>query len=166
MVDEGVPAAVVDKAATEFGMPMGPIELADTVGLDICLSVATNMSAILQVEIPASIEKLIGEGHFGSKSGRGFYQWRNGRPEKKHPKDDATLYAALAERMIDPLINESIACLRDGVVADEALVDAGVIFGTGFAPFRGGPIQHAKSCSLPKNSQQQQKQDKPIRSSL
>ncbi len=138
---EGVPAEVIDKAALQFGMPMGPIHLADTVGLDICLSVAEILSKHLGGEVPQRLRDLVGAGDLGVKSGRGFYEYKKGKPVKS----DNTSYQAtedLADRLMFRLFNECVACLREGVVANEDLLDTGVIFGTGFAPFRGGPMNY------------------------
>ena len=142
---EGVPGPVLDKVARAFGMPMGPIELADTVGLDVAASVGKELGPFLGLDIPAGLEPLLAAGKRGKKDGQGFYVWREGKPVK--PAVDPK-YAApddLEDRMILPLLNEAVACLADGVVADADLLDAGVIFGTGFAPFRGGPITHIRS---------------------
>ena len=145
MFKEGVPGPVLDKAAKKFGMPMGPIELADTVGLDVAASVGKELGSFLGVEIPDGLDELIAAGKRGKKSGEGLYKWENGKPVKPEvdpnyqPPDDIT------DRMILPMLNESVSCLHDGVVEDADLLDAGVIFGTGFAPFRGGPIQHIRS---------------------
>jgi len=147
LLQEGVPAPIIDRAAARFGMPMGPIALADSVGLDICLAVAEEIGP--RLSIPASTPELLAErvhqGALGRKSGEGFYRYRNGR--RAGPKRLPHVRAArgrvppdLAERMIFRLLNESMACLREGIVADADLLDAGVVFGTGFAPFRGGPM--------------------------
>ncbi len=141
---EGVPAALIDQAATKFGMPMGPIELADTVGLDICMHVAENLSAAFGGEVPARLKRMVEAGKLGRKSGEGFYKYQKGKPVK--PTDTgAPPPADLTDRMILRFVNESMACLREGVVADEDLLDAGIIFGTGFAPFRGGPMNYVKN---------------------
>jgi 3-hydroxyacyl-CoA dehydrogenase/enoyl-CoA hydratase/3-hydroxybutyryl-CoA epimerase len=140
---EGQPAALIDRAAVEFGMPMGPIELADTVGLDVCLHVARILSASLDVEVPQRLADLVDEGRVGRKSGAGFYTWRKGKPLKPRPESGRALPGDAADRMLLRLINEARACLREGVVEDGDLLDAGMIFGTGFAPFRGGPLAHA-----------------------
>ena len=142
---EGVPGPLLDKVARGFGMPMGPIELADTVGLDVAASVGRELGPFLGLDIPAGLEPLLAAGKRGKKDGQGFYVWREGKPVK--PAADPR-YAApddLEDRMILPLLNEAVACLADGVVADADLLDAGVIFGTGFAPFRGGPITHIRN---------------------
>lgn len=139
---EGVPAVLIDRAAVEFGMPMGPIELADTVGLDVCLHVAGILAAALGVEVPERLEELVSEGRLGRKSGSGFYTWRNGKPIKPRPEGNRRLPVDATDRMMLRLLNEAQACLREGVVSDADLLDVGMIFATGFAPFRGGPLQH------------------------
>jgi len=145
MVMEGLPAAAVDRAALAFGMPMGPILLADTVGLDICLSAATILAGHYGGEVPKRLEELVAAGRLGKKSGQGFYTFKEGRPVLPGDKRDAPAAADLGERLMLRLFNEAVACRREGVVADEDLLDAGVIFGTGFAPFRGGPLHHVRS---------------------
>jgi 3-hydroxyacyl-CoA dehydrogenase/enoyl-CoA hydratase/3-hydroxybutyryl-CoA epimerase len=146
---EGVPAPVIDKAAKKFGMPMGPIELIDTVGLDVAASVGAELGPFLGLDIPPSLEDLVKGGKRGKKDGEGFYKWQDGRPQK--PEVDPTYVAPddLEDRLILPLLNEAVACLADKVVDDADLLDAGVIFGTGFAPFRGGPIQHIRDTGAP-----------------
>jgi 3-hydroxyacyl-CoA dehydrogenase/enoyl-CoA hydratase/3-hydroxybutyryl-CoA epimerase len=136
---------VLDKAAKKFGMPMGPIELADTVGLDVCASVGKELAGFLGVDIPDGMDELLAAGKKGKKTGEGLYKWENGKAIK--PEIDPNYHAAddITDRMILPMLNESVACLHDGVVADADLLDAGVIFGTGFAPFRGGPITYIRS---------------------
>jgi len=142
LMDEGVPALAIDQAAVNFGMPMGPVELADTVGLDICLSVAGKMADIIHNQVPDSLSELVKKNHLGRKSGQGFYHWEKGKAAKPALSRSAEIPADLEDRLILRLVNESIACLREGVVSDEDLLDAGIIFGTGFAPFRGGPLHY------------------------
>ena len=141
MYSEGIPAEAIDKAALDFGMPMGPIELADTVGLDVCLSVAQNLSESYDTPVPEQLEHMVKTGHLGKKNGKGFYAYRNGKPQK----DKTASYSNtkdLQQRLVLMLLNEATSCLRDKVVENEEMLDAGVIFGTGFAPFRGGPIKY------------------------
>lgn len=143
---EGVPALAIDKAALEFGMPMGPLELADTVGLDICLHVGEILGKHFGSEVPARLKDLVANGHLGRKSGAGFYAWdgdKRGAPQKGgHNSPGAP---EITDRLMLRLLNEAMACLREGVVADADLLDAGVIFGTGFAPFRGGPMHYIQA---------------------
>jgi 3-hydroxyacyl-CoA dehydrogenase/enoyl-CoA hydratase/3-hydroxybutyryl-CoA epimerase len=139
-VDEGVAPEAVDESAVAFGMPMGPIELADTVGLDICLAVGRMLGH--DGEPPVKLAELVAAGRLGKKTGQGFYAWANGRPQKQAP---GTVPAGLGKRLVDPLVAEARSALADGIVGDADLVDAGAIFGAGFAPFRGGPLQYARA---------------------
>ncbi|MCI0591023.1 MAG: 3-hydroxyacyl-CoA dehydrogenase NAD-binding domain-containing protein [Gammaproteobacteria bacterium] len=142
LVSEGVPVATIDQAAKDFGMPMGPLELADSVGLDICLSVAQVLGSRLAVEVPALLREKVKAGHLGRKADRGFYTYRKGKPIGAGSRPEKPLPDDIQERLILPMLNESVACLREGVVEDRDLLDAGMIFGTGFAPFRGGPMHY------------------------
>jgi 3-hydroxyacyl-CoA dehydrogenase/enoyl-CoA hydratase/3-hydroxybutyryl-CoA epimerase len=145
MYSEGVPGPVLDRAAKRFGMPMGPIELADTVGLDVALSVGKELAPFLGLQLPEGIEDKVGVGKRGKKDGEGFYLWREGKPQKPEVPRDYRAPEDIEDRMILPMLNEAVACLAEGVVADADLLDAGVIFGTGFAPFRGGPVQYIRA---------------------
>ncbi|MDW2981518.1 MAG: 3-hydroxyacyl-CoA dehydrogenase NAD-binding domain-containing protein [Rhodanobacter sp.] len=145
LYSEGVPGPVLDREAKKFGMPMGPIELADTVGLDVCASVGKELAPFLGLELPPGLDEKLATGKRGKKDGQGLYVWQDGKPEKPEVDKDYVTPPDVQERMILPMVNEAIACLADGVVDDADLLDAGVIFGTGFAPFRGGPIQYARS---------------------
>ncbi|HTG81621.1 MAG TPA: 3-hydroxyacyl-CoA dehydrogenase NAD-binding domain-containing protein [Geobacteraceae bacterium] len=146
METEGIPIAEIDRAAVAFGMPMGPILLADTVGLDICLSVARILAGPFGGEVPQRLVELVGAGRLGKKSGRGFYSFKNGRPVRpERPKGKTPEAGHVAERLMLRLLNEAVACRREGVTEDGDLLDAGVIFGTGFAPFRAGPLHHILS---------------------
>ena len=140
---EGVPGPVIDKAAKRFGMPMGPIELADQVGLDVAASVGTILAERLGFEIPEALSSMVESGKRGKKDGEGFYRYdENGKPEKPDVDDDYQPPEDLTDRLMLPLLNEAVRCLREGVVESPEMLDAGIIFGTGFAPFRGGPWQH------------------------
>jgi 3-hydroxyacyl-CoA dehydrogenase/enoyl-CoA hydratase/3-hydroxybutyryl-CoA epimerase len=142
--NEGVPLATIDQVAVRFGMPMGPIELADTVGLDVCLHVGRILSAAFGGPAPDAVAPLVESGKLGRKTGQGLYEWREGKAIK--PPVDAAYRAPadLEDRLMLALVNEAMAVLREGVVADADLIDAGVIFGSGFAPFRGGPLRYAQ----------------------
>jgi 3-hydroxyacyl-CoA dehydrogenase/enoyl-CoA hydratase/3-hydroxybutyryl-CoA epimerase len=137
-VDEGVAPEAIDEAAVAFGMPMGPIELADTVGLDICLAVGRMLGH--EGEPPRKLSERVTAGQLGKKSGQGFYTWVNGRPQKQPAQQ---VPAGLGQRLVDPLVAEAKTALAEGIVDDADLVDAGAIFGAGFAPFRGGPLHYA-----------------------
>ena len=141
LLEEGYSGEEIDEAALDFGMFMGPVELADKVGLDVCLAVAENLTQHYGGQVPERLRQMVAAKKLGVKTGKGFYSYKKGKPikkkvESKHSKD-------LANRLILRMVNEAAACLREGVVADADLLDAGMIFGTGFAPFRGGPMQYA-----------------------
>jgi len=144
-LEEGVPGALIDRVAVEFGMPMGPIELADVVGLDV----GEHVGAIIAQESGRSapslptLAKHLAAKELGRKSGRGYYEWQSGKAVKPDP-GHARAPDDLVDRLILALVNESVAVLREATVEDADLLDAGVMFGTGFAPFRGGPIAYAK----------------------
>lgn len=145
LYNEGVPGPVLDREAKKFGMPMGPIELADTVGLDVCASVGRELGPFLGLEVPAGLEDKIAGNKRGKKDGEGLYVWKDGKPDKPEVDPDYVPPSDIQDRMILPMVNEAVACLAEGVVDDADLLDAGVIFGTGFAPFRGGPIQYVRT---------------------
>jgi len=145
LADEGIPLKVIDDEAVKFGMPMGPIELADTVGLDICLKVAEILSQSMDITVPDQLRKLVDKGNLGKKTGQGFYTFKKGKPVKPEADKNYTPPTDIQDRLILRLINEAVACLRDKVIDDVDMADAGVIFGTGFAPFRGGPLHYARS---------------------
>ncbi|MCW8407355.1 3-hydroxyacyl-CoA dehydrogenase NAD-binding domain-containing protein [Legionella sp. PATHC035] len=142
LLDEGYSAETIDEAALSFGMFMGPVELADTVGLDVGLAVAENLTSHFGGTVPQRLRDMVKEGKLGRKTGQGIYQYKNGKPIKKQPSTPIDPH--IADRLILRMVNESAACLREGVVADADLLDAGMIFATGFAPFRGGPMNYAK----------------------
>jgi 3-hydroxyacyl-CoA dehydrogenase / enoyl-CoA hydratase / 3-hydroxybutyryl-CoA epimerase len=145
-VDEGMAPETVDEAALAFGMPVGPIELADTVGLDICLAVGKMLGP--DAVPPKRLSELIAAGNLGRKTKRGFYDWSGGKAAKSAP---GAVPPGLADRLIAPFVTEAEAALAEGIVSDADLVDAGAIFGTGFAPFRGGPLHYAHSGTGPRS---------------
>jgi 3-hydroxyacyl-CoA dehydrogenase/enoyl-CoA hydratase/3-hydroxybutyryl-CoA epimerase len=106
--------------------------------------VGAELSPFLGLQLPAALAT-VEPGKRGKKDGQGLYKWENGKAVKPQVPQDYKAPDDLEDRLILPLLNEAVACLHDGVVADADLLDAGVIFGTGFAPFRGGPIEHIKA---------------------
>jgi 3-hydroxyacyl-CoA dehydrogenase/enoyl-CoA hydratase/3-hydroxybutyryl-CoA epimerase len=148
---EGVPLALIDRVAVDFGMPMGPMELSDVVGLDVALHVGEIITRELGREMPpyaARLRELVAAKKLGRKSGEGFYRWQDGKAVRENVTASAP--PDLSDRLILSLLNECAACLREQVVADADLLDAGVVFGTGFAPFRGGPLNYARTRGVAK----------------
>jgi 3-hydroxyacyl-CoA dehydrogenase/enoyl-CoA hydratase/3-hydroxybutyryl-CoA epimerase len=141
MLDEGVSAETIDKAAEQFGMPMGPIALADTVGLDICAAAGKALAGA-DATPPQRLDALLKAGKLGKKTGEGFYRWEKGKPVKGQ---SGPVTEALIERIMRPYLDEAQKAVAEGIVEDADLADAGLIFGTGFAPFRGGPMNYLKA---------------------
>jgi 3-hydroxyacyl-CoA dehydrogenase/enoyl-CoA hydratase/3-hydroxybutyryl-CoA epimerase len=139
-VERGEAKEKIDEAARAFGMPMGPVELADTVGLDVCAHVGKILN--MGPGGPTKLDEMVAAGKLGKKSGEGFYVWKDGKPEKGEPETpyDKFELERLGRELVDPLIREAQRVRDETIVESDDLVDAGVIFGTGFAPFRGGPL--------------------------
>jgi 3-hydroxyacyl-CoA dehydrogenase/enoyl-CoA hydratase/3-hydroxybutyryl-CoA epimerase len=147
MLDEKIDKSTIDAAAKKFGMPMGPIELADQIGLDICLAVGDMLRSKfgdLLPPTPAWLREKVAKGELGRKTGRGFYTWTNGKADMTPPAENAQPTPEMIDRLILPMSNVCVACLREGIVDDPDTVDGAMIFGTGYAPFRGGPLNYAR----------------------
>jgi 3-hydroxyacyl-CoA dehydrogenase/enoyl-CoA hydratase/3-hydroxybutyryl-CoA epimerase len=139
-VDEGNTPETVDEAMLAFGMPMGPIELVDMVGLDVAMAAGKALAGS-GAEPPKCLVERFNAGNLGKKTGKGFYDHGSGKPAKGAP---SAVPAGLAARLVKPLLDKTQKLVAEGVVADAELADAGVIFGTGFAPFTGGPLNYMK----------------------
>jgi 3-hydroxyacyl-CoA dehydrogenase / enoyl-CoA hydratase / 3-hydroxybutyryl-CoA epimerase len=149
MLDERADQLLIDAAAEKFGMPMGPIELADQVGLDICLDVGDMLRSKfgdLLPPTPAWLRDKVSKGELGRKTGKGFYTWRDGKAEKAPlPDTGPRVTDEMIDRLVLPMSNVCVACLREGIVDNADVVDGAMIFGTGYAPFRGGPLNYART---------------------
>ncbi len=155
LLEEGQKIDFIDKAMVKFGMPMGPLELYDEVGIDVAHKVAGILQAAFGDRMPASavVEKMFAAGRFGKKSGAGFYKYNN-RKKEVDPETYKTLVGLFSEaaampeieiqeRCILTMINEAARCLEEDIVSCARNVDIGMIFGTGFPPFRGGLLTYA-----------------------
>lgn len=140
---EGEPREKIDQAALKFGMPMGPLELSDVVGLDICKHVAETLN-LGPVE-DSELDRLVKNGNLGKKTGEGFYVWEKGKPKRDKASFDEADLETLGRDLVRPMLDECERALAERIVESADHVDAGVIFGTGFAPFRGGPLHYRKS---------------------
>ena len=137
---EGEPREKIDQAALKFGMPMGPLELSDVVGLDICKHVAETLN-LGPVE-DSELDRLVKNGKLGKKSGEGFYVWDKGKPKRQKVSFDEDDLETLGNDLVKSMLDECERALAERIVESADHVDAGVIFGTGFAPFRGGPMHY------------------------
>jgi 3-hydroxyacyl-CoA dehydrogenase/enoyl-CoA hydratase/3-hydroxybutyryl-CoA epimerase len=182
MVCEGIPVEQIDSEAKRFGMPMGPFELLDEIGLNVAADVATTLSRLCldPTPTPELLAMMVQRGWRGKKSGRGFYVWKHGQRVKANssplppgdgsrvravvgapphstpphpsplPKEEgAGKLSVIQQRLIYQLVNECSRCLGEGVVAEAWMVDLGLVLGTGFAPFTGGPLRYADAIGLP-----------------
>jgi 3-hydroxyacyl-CoA dehydrogenase/enoyl-CoA hydratase/3-hydroxybutyryl-CoA epimerase len=149
--ERDVPKEALDKAAERFGMPMGPVELADTVGLDVGLGVMGTLGGDGAAEETKVLKSYVDEGKLGKKSGEGFYKWKKGRAQKDKDAIKEINLESLGKELMTPYFDECRACLADGVVKDRDALDAGMIFGTGFAPFRGGPLFYLETMKEQEN---------------
>jgi 3-hydroxyacyl-CoA dehydrogenase/enoyl-CoA hydratase/3-hydroxybutyryl-CoA epimerase len=140
--ERGIAREALDQAAVDFGMPMGPVELADTVGLDVGLGVMGTLGSDQTAEDANILKSYVEQGKLGKKSGEGFYTWKKGKPQKDPAASAGVNLETLGAELMQPYFDECRACLADGIVADRDALDAGMIFGTGFAPFRGGPLYY------------------------
>lgn len=143
-IERNIPIEVLDKAATSFGMPMGPVELADTVGLDVCMKVVTMLGGDSTEKEATLLQEKVHAGELGRKSGKGFYVWEKGKPKRADVDSSQYVLEEITESLMQPYFEACEAALADGIVEDEDVLDAGMIFGTGFAPFRGGPLHYLK----------------------
>jgi len=149
MLDERIDQRLIDEAAEKFGMPMGPIELADQVGLDICLDVGDMLRSKFGDQLPptpAWLREKVAKGELGRKTGKGFYAWKDGKAQKgPRPETGPRVTDEMIDRLVLPMSNVCVACLREGIVDNADVVDGAMIFGTGYAPFRGGPLNYART---------------------
>jgi 3-hydroxyacyl-CoA dehydrogenase/enoyl-CoA hydratase/3-hydroxybutyryl-CoA epimerase len=149
-IDGGYSPEQVDQAMKSWGMPMGPLELLDVVGLDVM--VAAGKAMLKDGDTPQCLEELYKNNHLGKKTNKGFYDWNKGKKIKQKSKPLNSIESfQLAENLIAPLIKQTEQLVKSGVVKDRELADAGVIFGTGFAPFRGGPLNYQSKKNKEKN---------------
>jgi 3-hydroxyacyl-CoA dehydrogenase/enoyl-CoA hydratase/3-hydroxybutyryl-CoA epimerase len=149
MLDEKIDKRTIDAAAEKFGMPMGPIELADQVGLDICLAVGDMLRTKFGDSLPptpAWLRDKVAAGELGRKTGKGFYSWKGGKADKGSALSSSSEPTTeMIDRLVLPMSNVCVACLREGIVDNADMIDGAMIFGTGYAPFRGGPLNYARS---------------------
>jgi len=143
-IEREIPIEILDKAATSFGMPMGPVELADTVGLDVCMSVVTLLGGESTKKEAELLKEKVDAGKLGKKTGQGFYTWEKGKPQKDSADTERYSLEDIAHSLLQPYFDACEAALAEGIVEDADVLDAGMIFGTGFAPFRGGPLHYLK----------------------
>jgi 3-hydroxyacyl-CoA dehydrogenase / enoyl-CoA hydratase / 3-hydroxybutyryl-CoA epimerase len=153
LFEAGAKIEDLDDVMLNFGMPMGPLRLLDEVGLDVSLHVAETLAAHFgdRMKVPDCLRKMTSAGLLGRKNGNGFYLHEKLKEVKLNPQISAFVQSQnsraitreeLQERMVFLMVNEAARCLEEQIVTDPADVDFAMIMGTGFAPFRGGPLRH------------------------
>ena len=135
---DGMEGDRIDQAMIDFGMPMGPIELADQIGLDVTHDAGLPLG--IDDAVAAALQQHIAAGNLGRKSGRGFYQWDGKTATRPRADYPMRAQAALAETLLAPMVAQCRAAVAEGVVESADMADAGMIFGTGFPGFRGGVL--------------------------
>jgi 3-hydroxyacyl-CoA dehydrogenase/enoyl-CoA hydratase/3-hydroxybutyryl-CoA epimerase len=161
LFEQGASLENLDEAMLDFGMPMGPMRLLDEVGVDVARHVAETLAASFsgRMLVPAVLGKMVEAGLLGRKCGRGFYLY--GKTGESGPNPLVAAYVHnrpaaamtrvdLQERMVFLMVNEAAHCLEEQIVATPEDVDFAMVMGTGFAPFRGGPLRYADSLGVEK----------------
>lgn len=145
LYQQNVPPVIIDKAGRDFGMPLGPLEWADVLGLDYCCQLGDTLAKTSPILVPDLLVDMVKAGKLGQKNGSGFYRYRHGRmlkPERAQWEGNTT---ALQDKLINQMSEEAALCLEQGIIENPDLLDAAVVFGAGFPAFRGGPLQYARS---------------------
>ncbi len=140
--EEGVSAATIDRAATEFGMPVGPLELADLVGLDICMAAGAVLEQAYGLAVPKILQDMVAAGDLGFKSESGFYKWPDGDKQGRRGRVPPP---GCTERLVLSMVRAAVHCLHDDVVESADMIDAGMMLAAGFAPHLGGPLQMVRT---------------------
>jgi len=161
MLEAGFLTNTIDRAAVSFGMPMGPLELLDQVGLDVAAEVARSLQVTSNdpSPTPARLSEMAKSGFLGRKSGSGFYHWKNGRRRQPNHRGESSItyedrsmksgaagpgaLSFLQQRLLYPMVNEAAHCLELGTADASWIVDLAMVLGTGFAPYLGGPLRAA-----------------------
>ena len=138
---EGQKADEIDEALLDFGMPMGPLELADQIGLDICLDVGRRLG--MNDVVKAFLEKHISQGQLGRKTQQGIYEWDGKSAKRPRATYDKKKSQLISAQLLAPLIEACQASLAEGHVSSADFVDAAMIYGVGFPRHKGGPLHHA-----------------------
>ncbi|MBE7495854.1 MAG: enoyl-CoA hydratase/isomerase family protein [Verrucomicrobiaceae bacterium] len=148
--ESGVPVKDIDDAMLEFGMPMGPLRLLDEIGLDVAAHVAQTLAAAFPDRFPKSdmLDKRVAAGHLGKKSGQGFYRYENGREIAPATHHDLPRHESIGTNLALLLSQEAMRCLKEGIARNADDIDLAMVLGTGYPPFRGGPITFARDTGI------------------
>ncbi|MDZ4403211.1 3-hydroxyacyl-CoA dehydrogenase NAD-binding domain-containing protein [Prosthecobacter sp.] len=150
LYEKGIPVKDIDEAMLEFGMPMGPMRLLDEIGLDVAMHVAKTLADAFPDRFPKSdaLDKLVAAGHLGKKTGQGFYRYENGKEISPATHFDLPRHESIRTNLALLLSQEAMRCLKEGIARTAADIDLAMVLGTGYPPFRGGPITFARDTGM------------------
>ncbi|WP_395747729.1 3-hydroxyacyl-CoA dehydrogenase NAD-binding domain-containing protein [Prosthecobacter sp.] len=146
----GIPVKDIDEAMLEFGMPMGPMRLLDEIGLDVAAHVAKTLADAFPDRFPHTdaLDKLVSAGHLGKKSGQGFYRYEKGHEIADTTHSDLPRHESIQTNLALLISQEAMRCLKEGIARNAYDIDLAMVLGTGYPPFRGGPITFARDTGI------------------
>ena len=148
--ESGIPVKDIDDAMLEFGMPMGPMRLLDEIGLDVAAHVARTLASAFPDRFPHTdaLDKMVNAGHLGKKAGQGFYRYENGREISAATHADLPRHESIQTNLALLISQEAMRCLKEGIARNADDIDLAMVLGTGYPPFRGGPITFARDTGI------------------
>jgi 3-hydroxyacyl-CoA dehydrogenase/enoyl-CoA hydratase/3-hydroxybutyryl-CoA epimerase len=148
--ESGIPVKDIDEAMLEFGMPMGPMRLLDEIGLDVAAHVAKTLASAFPDRFPHAdaLDTMVAAGQLGKKTGQGFYRYENGKEILPTTHSDLPRHESIQTNLALLISQEAMRCLKEGIARNADDIDLAMVLGTGYPPFRGGPITFARDTGI------------------